>query len=365
MSQPDPTTIAADEVAVQAVIGHHAQLAAGLTERVDALVRRVETDQLRTAQTAREDLLAFLRREVLPHARAEEQALYPPAAAHPDGRLLVEGMLAEHAALTALVEELAAASSPPHFSRPGRGPRRLPGRPDLAGPARHGAGRAARAHPQGAGRRVPRRADHAAHRRLGDHRRRACPGRQPAFRVRSLTRPAPSTRPRQHAGGSPGARVELDTGGRRPWLVPVTCPAGPAGAAPGDRRYQAGYVARPDHQGAGGAARTSPTAGVPPAAGRSRRRSGRRTPRRPAPAPTGVPRGSPAPLPGRRWPCPPGPRCAPGGRPRGSWRGWGRGDRVPLSGARPAAALDRDRPTRTGRRRRPRRPGRRPGAGPR
>ncbi len=112
MSQPDPTTIAADEVAVQAVIGHHAQLAAGLTERVEALVRRVETDQLRTAQTAREDLLAFLRREVLPHARAEEQALYPPAAAHPDGRLLVEGMLAEHAALTALVEELAAASSP-------------------------------------------------------------------------------------------------------------------------------------------------------------------------------------------------------------------------------------------------------------
>jgi len=99
---------AADQdAAARAVINHHALLAADLDTHVEALLGLVETDQPLKATAARQELLDFVRREILPHARAEEQALYPPAAALPQGGPLVDGMLAEHQALTALVEEIA------------------------------------------------------------------------------------------------------------------------------------------------------------------------------------------------------------------------------------------------------------------
>lgn len=99
---------AADQdAAVRAVIDHHAQLAADLNAHVESLLGLVETDQLLKAATARQELVDFVRAEILPHARAEEQALYPSAAALPQGELLVDGMLAEHQALSALVEEVA------------------------------------------------------------------------------------------------------------------------------------------------------------------------------------------------------------------------------------------------------------------
>ncbi len=97
------------DAAVRAVINHHARLAADLNTQVESLLGLVETDQLVKAATARQDLVEFVRAEILPHARAEEQTLYPPAAALPQGRLLVDGMLAEHQALTALVDEIAQA----------------------------------------------------------------------------------------------------------------------------------------------------------------------------------------------------------------------------------------------------------------
>lgn len=106
-AQPAQARAADQDVAVQAVINHHALLAAGLDTHVEALLGLVETDQLLKATAARQELLDFVRREILPHARAEEQALYPPAAALPQGRLLVAGMLAEHQALTELVDEIA------------------------------------------------------------------------------------------------------------------------------------------------------------------------------------------------------------------------------------------------------------------
>ncbi len=99
---------AADQdAAVRAVINHHAQLAADLNAHVESLLGLVETDQLLKAATARQELVDFVRAEILPHAHAEEQALYPPAAALPQGGLLVDGMLAEHRALSALVEQVA------------------------------------------------------------------------------------------------------------------------------------------------------------------------------------------------------------------------------------------------------------------
>ena len=123
MSQPGPEPTAtpaaapvadpkaAEQAVVRAIVDHHARLAAGLDERVEALVHLVETDHLPRAETARADLVEYLDREIVPHARAEEQALYPPAAALAEGRLLVDGMIAEHHALTALVGELSGATS--------------------------------------------------------------------------------------------------------------------------------------------------------------------------------------------------------------------------------------------------------------
>jgi len=107
LAQPVQARAADQDAAVRAVINHHALLATDLDTHVEALLGLVETDQPLKATAARQELLDFVRREILPHARAEEQALYPPAAALPQGGPLVDGMLAEHQALTALVEEMA------------------------------------------------------------------------------------------------------------------------------------------------------------------------------------------------------------------------------------------------------------------
>lgn len=119
MSQPGPhppfqtlaDDTAANATAARSVVRHHAQLAAGLDQSVEALLRLVDGEQLIRAETARQDLLGYVRREILPHALAEESVLYPPAAAVAEGRLLVDGMIGEHRALTALVDELADATS--------------------------------------------------------------------------------------------------------------------------------------------------------------------------------------------------------------------------------------------------------------
>jgi len=113
MSQPGPDRATdhidstADKAAARAVVRHHAQLAAGVRQRVEALLRCVDSVYLIRAEEAREDLLSYLHSEVLPHAAAEEEALYPSAVALPAGHLLVKGMTAEHAVLTALAGELA------------------------------------------------------------------------------------------------------------------------------------------------------------------------------------------------------------------------------------------------------------------
>lgn len=117
MSQPAPdravnhSDSTADEAAARAVVRHHAQLAAGVRRRVEMLLHLVDSVYLLKAEDARRDLLTYLHGEVLPHAAAEETALYPSAAAIPAGTLLVDGMIAEHAALTALAAELADAGS--------------------------------------------------------------------------------------------------------------------------------------------------------------------------------------------------------------------------------------------------------------
>ena len=102
----------ADATAAQAVEQHHAQMQGALTVRVDALVAGAAAHDEVAARSARADLVAWCRAELVPHAEAEEQALYPAARARGEARLLVEGMLGEHDVIRGLVQELETAPDP-------------------------------------------------------------------------------------------------------------------------------------------------------------------------------------------------------------------------------------------------------------
>jgi len=112
MSQQDLDHATAGARAAQAVVRHHAELAAALTGHVTALFEAASIGSSRSTWQRRDQLTAWLHAELLPHAAAEEAVLYPAAAAQPDGRLLVDGMMSEHQAITTLVTELQAASTP-------------------------------------------------------------------------------------------------------------------------------------------------------------------------------------------------------------------------------------------------------------
>ena len=93
---------------IAAIRGHHEQLADRLQVLTAAVLAAVPTE----AYTAeRDELLGWYRSELLPHAEAEEAALYGPAETLDATRLLVSGMLAEHRALAALIGELAEATA--------------------------------------------------------------------------------------------------------------------------------------------------------------------------------------------------------------------------------------------------------------
>lgn len=103
---------AADAQAAEAVEQHHAQLAGMLAVRVESLVAAAARGDQTSAEAARGDLVRWAEHELVSHALAEEKALYPAAQAMPEGRLLGEGMLAEHKIITGLVERLRSATDP-------------------------------------------------------------------------------------------------------------------------------------------------------------------------------------------------------------------------------------------------------------
>ncbi|GAA1764666.1 hemerythrin domain-containing protein [Luedemannella helvata] len=102
---------AADHAAAEAVVAHHAQLAATLDGYARALREAAQGEDAPRLWQHREALVTWLHGELLPHAYAEEAALYPVAAAQPTGRRLIDGMLAEHVAIGDLVNELENAAS--------------------------------------------------------------------------------------------------------------------------------------------------------------------------------------------------------------------------------------------------------------
>ena len=95
-----------DALAATAVEQHHAEMAGALAVRVEALVAAASRNDHQVALEARGALLGWLRTELVPHALAEEASLYLPAHGQAEGRLLVEGMLAEHKRIVALVDDL-------------------------------------------------------------------------------------------------------------------------------------------------------------------------------------------------------------------------------------------------------------------
>ncbi len=102
----------ADAQAAEAVERHHAEMAGTLTALVEALVAAASRSDEAAAARARSRLGFWCEKELVPHALAEEQAMYPAARAKPEGRILVEAMLAEHRAITELVQRLAATEDP-------------------------------------------------------------------------------------------------------------------------------------------------------------------------------------------------------------------------------------------------------------
>jgi uncharacterized protein (DUF2249 family)/iron-sulfur cluster repair protein YtfE (RIC family) len=107
MSHPNLT----DQQAAQAVVSHHTDLANTLAIHADGLLDAAIAGDP-TARQSQAALVAWLHAELLPHASAEEAALYPAAAGQPGGGALIAGMIDEHRAIVALVAELEHATSP-------------------------------------------------------------------------------------------------------------------------------------------------------------------------------------------------------------------------------------------------------------
>lgn len=109
-----------DAEAAEAVRRHHAQMAGALALRTDALLRAAALGRLPEAEDARGALVSWCTDELVPHAVAEEKAMYPAAQTMPEGRLLVAGMLGEHEVIIGLVREVAESDTPVGAAAAGR-----------------------------------------------------------------------------------------------------------------------------------------------------------------------------------------------------------------------------------------------------
>lgn len=105
MNHPSEKDQAAENEALEAVERHHAGMLKRLTALVTALTNSVENRDAGGEHDAHEVLLEWCENELVPHALAEEGPLYGGPRKTAEARLLVEGMLAEHQVIVALVEE--------------------------------------------------------------------------------------------------------------------------------------------------------------------------------------------------------------------------------------------------------------------
>jgi uncharacterized protein (DUF2249 family) len=101
---------AADGDAVEMIKSHHAQLAGHLVGVTDAMLSAAERPS--DFEAARSAAVAFLTSELLPHAAAEEERLYPAAARTDRVRPLIESMIAAHRVIAALADRVRNESTP-------------------------------------------------------------------------------------------------------------------------------------------------------------------------------------------------------------------------------------------------------------
>ena len=101
-----------DAQAVEAVMEHHAQLAATLARQIERLLNTAISGDEAASLKATLLLLEWCESELMPHALAEEATMYPKAHEDPIARLLVDAMIAEHRVISALVEGIRLASTP-------------------------------------------------------------------------------------------------------------------------------------------------------------------------------------------------------------------------------------------------------------
>ena len=87
-----------------AIRDHHARMVSDLQARVDLL--RSDAAAGRDHHRAAAAVLSMLEEQLLPHAAAEEQTLYPLAARRDDLRTLIEAMVGEHRHLQSAIDDL-------------------------------------------------------------------------------------------------------------------------------------------------------------------------------------------------------------------------------------------------------------------
>ncbi|MGE2724897.1 DUF2249 domain-containing protein [Mycolicibacterium pulveris] len=103
-------TTSADAEAAETVKNHHAELAGHLQALTDAMLAAAERGS--DFEAARGAAAQFLTGELLPHAAAEEDRLYPAAARTERARPLIESMIAVHRILAGLVDTICTEPSP-------------------------------------------------------------------------------------------------------------------------------------------------------------------------------------------------------------------------------------------------------------
>ena len=104
---------ARDAATAEAMVANSERTLRTLRAHVEGLVTVVSARESRTAtEHALHRLVDWCHAELLPHARAEESALYRPATDTEQGQMLVDGMLEEHRTIYRLVDELGRSAEP-------------------------------------------------------------------------------------------------------------------------------------------------------------------------------------------------------------------------------------------------------------
>ncbi|QIA27404.1 DUF2249 domain-containing protein [Thermaerobacter sp. PB12/4term] len=93
-----------NETVAARIRAHHDAMARELDGRLDALVAAVRRGE--PYRPALENVLQYVRQEILPHAAAEEETLYAAASRREAGRALVKGLTAEHGTIQETLRRL-------------------------------------------------------------------------------------------------------------------------------------------------------------------------------------------------------------------------------------------------------------------